>query len=555
MKKNLLYALALSSVIGINTSKAQLFIREYNLIPTDVYQDKPVDVSFEKNTDTYSSLHESQRGNMPVPRYDATTHATITGANLSKAGIVYDPQAIVQNDKISWVLFNDAVSTGIPVFAISRYDHTTNIPNPPLPNIYFDPNRRDPIVARDFVLSDDKRFLYVVGDITIRSTGRTCLYVAKIDATTLLPVTDHVYANDRYDLNSNNIFLYTRDEIYIGAGAVDPNDNNNRGAYVLEINSVLNPVASTIIYFKEQCGGYHLTKAVAKRYKERVYILCPSFEGDDINKRGDYFFGYTDPVLTPGSLVANTYYPKSFYFYNNVAPKFEFVNNFQNIMVSGISSPNVSDDPGYVHGFYDMNTAYQYGFYYPNTNVDNNGDPIVDAWNSGTNQVFSVAEDFGRAPLYYALNSKTDGYISDECNKDFKQDLECDVFNTEVEVPNDRYGARYTRIPEFKIDDLKQDYQTICGEEGERSLMTAAVDKNDNWNVYPNPASTSLEIAYGSNIQTIVITNIKGQQVKMFTNVNALHMIIDISELPKGMYFINAISADHTSINKKFIKE
>ncbi len=556
MKKNLLYVLALSSVIGINTSKAQLFIREYNLIPTDVNQDKPVDVNYEKNTDTYSSLHYSQRGNMPVPRYDGTTHATLTGANLSKAGVIYEPQAIVQSGVITYVLFNDGISLGVPAYGVSRYDHTTNVPSPVLPNLYLDPTRNNMLIAKDMTLDEQNRVLYVVGDLIDQSTGRISLYVAAINSVTLALIADHVYSNDRYDLNSNNIFLYTKDEIYIGAGAVDPGDNSNRGAYVLEIKSNLTPVASTIIYFKEECRQNLLTKATAKRYKERVYILCPSFVGDDMNNRGDYFFGYTDPVLTPGSLVANVYYPKSFYFDNNIAPKFEFVNNFQNIMVSGINSPAITSDPGYVHGFYDMNAAYQYGFYYPNTNVTNNGDPIVDAWNPNSNQVFSVAEDFGKAPFYYALNSKTDGYISDECNKDFKQDLECDVYNTEIDVPNDRLSDRSVVIREFKIDDLKQDYQTICGEEGERSLITSAVaDKNNNWNVYPNPASTSLEIAYGSNIQTIVISNIKGQQVKMFTNINALHMSIDINELPKGMYFINAISTDHTSINKKFIKE
>ncbi len=57
-------------------------------------------------------------------------------------------------------------------------------------------------------------------------------------------------------------------------------------------------------------------------------------------------------------------------------------------------------------------------------------------------------------------------------------------------------------------------------------------------NVYPNPASTQLNVEIDmSGDYTVSLTNINGQMV--FTQANVMSNIqIDISEFTKGLYFI-----------------
>lgn len=553
MKKRLMFVLMLSSAIGVNTMSAQ-FIREYN-IRTGENQDWPVDVNYYKPNDMYLSLHYSNKGNMPVLEYDGTTYANRCGYNLTD-GKSYDPQAMVQSgSKLTTVLFNDnSSSAAIPSYNVLQFDHTSGAIN--WQWNYPSPSTDFTIKGRDITVDEADRWLYVVADMTTRDGSQSFLYIAKLSLTTGVPIWWNMYVAPSYNLASNNIFYYSKDEIYVGAGASNQNDQLDRGAYVMEINSAGNIINQTLLRYTDDCIRSQMTPACVKRFKSELYVVGSSYM-EDQSRRGDYFVAQLNALAGGFPInVATVYNPKSFYMFNNVAPKFEFVNGNRNIMVSGINTPLLASDPGYVHNTYQMaTTAYSGGFVYPNTNVNPDGSPIPDAYNPGSDQVFSVAEDFGRAPLYYGFRSKSDGNISDECQEPYDQPEECRLINSDIDVaPRPLNPTRVTLRLVSKP--ICQDYQLICGfDQADRSMLTSNTDEKTGWNVYPNPASTSVEIGYGSNIQTITINNIKGEQIRTFNNVNSLHLAIDINELPKGMYFIHATGTDGTVLNRKFVKE
>jgi hypothetical protein len=67
-------------------------------------------------------------------------------------------------------------------------------------------------------------------------------------------------------------------------------------------------------------------------------------------------------------------------------------------------------------------------------------------------------------------------------------------------------------------------------------------------NFYPNP-STGIFTIKGNNIQSIEITNINGQTIKQLTINNERYML-DLSEQPKGIYFIKIKNDDFISVKK-----
>ena len=65
-------------------------------------------------------------------------------------------------------------------------------------------------------------------------------------------------------------------------------------------------------------------------------------------------------------------------------------------------------------------------------------------------------------------------------------------------------------------------------------------------NIYPNPTSGLVTISDISGISTIKITNSVGQVVKTF----AAQTSIDISDLPKGIYILQA----NNGLKRKIVK-
>jgi len=85
-------------------------------------------------------------------------------------------------------------------------------------------------------------------------------------------------------------------------------------------------------------------------------------------------------------------------------------------------------------------------------------------------------------------------------------------------------------------------------------LSTNEFDNNEvNFIIYPNPAEEKLMINSEQTIQKIAIFNLLGQQIKTF-QVNFKSGEINISELSKGIYFLNLKFKNGNSISTKIFK-
>ncbi|MFB0938864.1 MAG: CotH kinase family protein [Urechidicola sp.] len=85
-------------------------------------------------------------------------------------------------------------------------------------------------------------------------------------------------------------------------------------------------------------------------------------------------------------------------------------------------------------------------------------------------------------------------------------------------------------------------------------LSTNEFDNSEvNFIVYPNPAEEKLMINSEQTIQKIAIFNLLGQQIKTF-QVNFKSGEINVSELSKGIYFLNLKFKNSNSISTKIFK-
>jgi PKD repeat protein/photosystem II stability/assembly factor-like uncharacterized protein len=77
---------------------------------------------------------------------------------------------------------------------------------------------------------------------------------------------------------------------------------------------------------------------------------------------------------------------------------------------------------------------------------------------------------------------------------------------------------------------------------------------SNEFEIYPNPASSIININSSSIMDWIEITNLLGQMVITKKQVNAITSIIDLNELPHGIYFVK-IKSDNKVATKKIIKK
>ncbi len=73
--------------------------------------------------------------------------------------------------------------------------------------------------------------------------------------------------------------------------------------------------------------------------------------------------------------------------------------------------------------------------------------------------------------------------------------------------------------------------------------------------VYPNPASSVLNVSKIDNIKSISLINILGSELQTISNLNSDNNSIDISELNSGIYFLRITNNDGSMNSIKFIKE
>lgn len=75
--------------------------------------------------------------------------------------------------------------------------------------------------------------------------------------------------------------------------------------------------------------------------------------------------------------------------------------------------------------------------------------------------------------------------------------------------------------------------------------------------IYPNPATSQLNITSNSNIKTVLVYNVTGQLVKElnYENNNFKNVIFDIDNLSQGIYFAQIIDEVNAKQTSRFIKE
>jgi hypothetical protein len=80
------------------------------------------------------------------------------------------------------------------------------------------------------------------------------------------------------------------------------------------------------------------------------------------------------------------------------------------------------------------------------------------------------------------------------------------------------------------------------------------VISDNNINIYPNPANNNLFVENMENISNVSIVNVLGKVVKTIS-VTGENIVINISDLTNGMYFIEFNNTDNTKSVRSFIKK
>ncbi len=91
-------------------------------------------------------------------------------------------------------------------------------------------------------------------------------------------------------------------------------------------------------------------------------------------------------------------------------------------------------------------------------------------------------------------------------------------------------GFTLVRNPALNVEDIAQEVQL---------------------SIYPNPVNNELNIELqNETIQTVEVTNILGQKMSSFSNLNVVNFVLDTSKYPSGIYVIHI----NETLVKKFMK-
>lgn len=117
---------------------------------------------------------------------------------------------------------------------------------------------------------------------------------------------------------------------------------------------------------------------------------------------------------------------------------------------------------------------------------------------------------------------------------------------TDESTRNEKQETWYYRI-EAIDNDGKKTYSTI-------QQITNEKRETRNVVIFPNPATTTVNIASQQNIQQIKIINQFGQTIQQFNNPTQL-LTLNSKLLTKGVYIVQAISRNAEIFNQKLIIE
>ena len=80
---------------------------------------------------------------------------------------------------------------------------------------------------------------------------------------------------------------------------------------------------------------------------------------------------------------------------------------------------------------------------------------------------------------------------------------------------------------------------------------TALLNNASKISIYPNPASTQLNISFSETITSVIITNLLGQTVYSLQSAVGSFASVDVAALPSGVYFVKI---NGTEV-RKFVRE
>jgi len=110
----------------------------------------------------------------------------------------------------------------------------------------------------------------------------------------------------------------------------------------------------------------------------------------------------------------------------------------------------------------------------------------------------------------------------------------------------------YTITTENGIQYLNLDNQIFEGLSFSNQLLSSSDHLKKSWNIFPNPVSNTLIIPSEiNNIEAITIYSITGKKMLIIENKTNF---IDVSNLSKGIYFMQVLTSEGKTV-KKFIKK
>ncbi|EDP97092.1 T9SS type A sorting domain-containing protein [Kordia algicida OT-1] len=133
-----------------------------------------------------------------------------------------------------------------------------------------------------------------------------------------------------------------------------------------------------------------------------------------------------------------------------------------------------------------------------------------------------------------------------------------DVSKCDIYAPGPNSNGAFTFVlgafcPDSVVTQMR--YVTISNDCSQINFSrTLSIEEAEltNVSIYPNPASSVLNIQGIANIKTIEAHNIQGKKVAISPN-NFTQ--IDISSLQNGIYFLKVVDDQNRSVIKKFIKQ
>jgi hypothetical protein len=163
--------------------------------------------------------------------------------------------------------------------------------------------------------------------------------------------------------------------------------------------------------------------------------------------------------------------------------------------------------------------------------------------------------------MYYYLSEDTVWDINDEfIGETFTVMYDTDTMvqiQNEIEIPSNTPSGNYYML--FVVDPTNLIFETNENNNMKYAPITvlpaSVQDVNkDEIKLYPNPARMELNVSGDVRFTRIDIVSLNGAMIRSMKNVNAGKVVIDISGLADGVYYLIATDVNGKIFIRKFVK-